>query len=349
MNMALPEYQELRRKLGKQLRSPQQLNSFFAADCEIIKVAAKKFITTSLDAIGEEIAIGLYQDVETWAWMTVMNSVSDLAASGSAALGISISTEWAFSTPTKLQRRFFSVIHRACQQAKVPLLGGDTGYAKDHVMTSSVLGHSSEMPLTRLGAKAGDYLVLSHPNETGLGPLLAYQYLFDKQGQAQTEKLFRPLPNWKQIHRLRSRIVAAIDTSDGLLPACYTLAQLNDLGFELNWTAKINHPKALRWCQAADFSPLMLWVGDLGDLQCLLVVSPKNLASLPRGSMTVLGQLTKAKKYRIGSEGKSRQRQAVDLPMREIMYSPGKAVDYRSKFIRINQQLQQSCLLFPFR
>lgn len=95
MNMALPEYQELRRKLGKQLRSPQQLNSFFAADCEIVKIAAKKFITTSMDAIGEEIAIGLYQDVETWAWMTVMNSVSDLAASGSAALGISISTEWA--------------------------------------------------------------------------------------------------------------------------------------------------------------------------------------------------------------------------------------------------------------
>jgi thiamine monophosphate kinase len=100
----LKEMTDLKFAMGTQLRSSQQLNHFYHADCEILKLDSKNYLTTSCDSIGEEITIGLYRHVQTWAWLTVMNSVSDLAASGSKALGLTLSTQWKAGTSPKMKR-----------------------------------------------------------------------------------------------------------------------------------------------------------------------------------------------------------------------------------------------------
>lgn len=321
------ELTDLKKTLGSQLRSPRQTNGLFESDCEIIKCSAKNFLVTSMDSLGEEITIGLYKNLETWAWMTVMSSVSDLAASGASPLGLTLSTQWAFGTSKDIQKKFFAEINRACRKSQVPLLGGDSGYAKDHVFTSSILGQSSREPLTRLGAKAGDYLVLAHDKKTGLGPALAYRYLLNLNDSAMPEKLFRPTPSWQLTYKLRPWISAAIDTSDGLGPCLYILALMNDLGFELHWQENIHHPRAMQFCQEQMISPIMLWLGDHGDFQSLYVVPEKNIAKLPRKGLSVLGQFHKKKTWNL-----KYNEHTVALPLGDIA-NCGRDVDsYKQLF-----------------
>ncbi len=330
----LREYKNLKKILGTQIRSKNQCNRLFESDCEIVKVGPKNFITTSTDSIGEEITIGLYKEVETWAWMTVMSSVSDLCASGSKPLGLTISTQWAFETPETLQKLFFAGVKNACKKAKVPLLGGDSGYAKDHVMTSNILGHSTSMPLTRIGAQDGDYLVLANKKTVGVGPALAYRFLKQGKEELLPESIFRPTPSWELAQKIRPWATAAIDTSDGLAAGMYTLALLNDLGFEINWIEKLNHPQALNLCSAIKFSPIMLWLGDLGDLQTLFVIPKKNINKIPKNKITVLGQF-KNKKINKGNYILNYKNQAVEFPMEKITNCP-RDVDSYSALIKEN-------------
>lgn len=321
------ELTELKKTLGSQLRSSKQVNGIFESDCEIVKVGPKNFVVTSTDSLGEEITIGLYKDLPTWAWMTVMSSVSDLAASGASALGLTVSAQWAFNTDKETQKRFYSYIKKACVKSQVPLLGGDSGYAQDHVFTSSILGHATTRPLTRLGAKPGDYIVLAHQNNLGAGPALAYRYLLNSAEETFPENLFRPAPSWQWTHELCPYISATIDTSDGLGPCLYVLSLLNDLGFELQWNEKINHPQALRFCAQAGISPVMLWLGDHGDFQTIYVIPPKHIEKFRKKGLSILGQFQKKKTYSMRF-----QNQSIPLPLKDIADCPRDAESYRKLF-----------------
>lgn len=321
----LPEYFEIKKHLGKQVKSSHQLNRLFDSDCEIIRTSQSGYLTSSIDSVAEEISIGLYKEPETWAWMTVMSSVSDLAASGSTPHGLMLSAQWSFNTLEETKKRFYRGIYKACQAADVPLLGGDSGYAASHVFTSNILGHSKLKPLMRTGAQAGDFLVLAQARKLGIGPALALSYLLNAENSF-SEKLFRPKPDWKLIRKLRPLCRAAIDTSDGLALGLHSLSQLNGLGFVVQWNRKTLHPAAAQFCRELNISPLMLWLGDLGDLQTLLVVPEKNLNKVLAKSseLTVLGQFTQKIQEKIDYEG-----QLMNLPLRELLDCPRDENSYR--------------------
>lgn len=330
--MRLREYTELKKTLGRQLSSSKQMNGLFESDCEVIKIATNNYVVTSTDSVGEEISLGLYKKISTWAWITIMSSVADLAASGATPLGITLSTQWAFGTSKKTQTAFFKEIHKACKKADVPLLGGDSGYAQDHVFTANILGHSTNKPLTRMGAKAGDYIVIADTKSLGLGPALSYSYLLKSPFD---EKLFRPTPSWKQTQKIRSIATASIDTSDGLGIGLYTLAVLNNLGFKIQWSEDIIHPKALSFCRRNKISPILLYLNDLGDLQNIFVVPKKNIQKLPRG-FTVLGQFEKTQNYVL-----EYQNQLINLPLLNITEIPRVKGAYLKLFTQLRQDFRQ--------
>jgi thiamine-monophosphate kinase len=320
----LREYSELKKMLGSSLKSKKQVNDLFQSDCETLKLNSENYLTTSIDSIGEEITIGLYKDIDTWSWMTVMSSVSDLAASGSRPLGMTISTQWAFDTDEILKKKFFSGVNKACRKANVPLLGGDSGYAKDHVFTSSVLGHSTSAPLMRTGIRAGDYIVLAHQRKTGIGPALALRYLLNADESLLPENIFRPTPDWQTSYELRRYANASIDTSDGLVTGLYTLANLNHLGFQIHWSEKINHPQAIKFCTAVKYSPLMLWLGDHGDFQTVFVVPEKNLKHFENKNFAVLGQFQKKIEYSLSCKNLK-----IPLPIKQITSCARDTESYR--------------------
>lgn len=326
------EYVELKKTLGSTLKNPAQVNKLFEADCEILKLSSKRYLTTSIDSVSEEIDLGLYRDVETWAWIAVMSSVSDLAASGSAPHGLTLAAQWKYGTDEKLKNQFFKTVNLACKKSQVPLLGGDSGNGSSHSFTTSIIGESTRPPLMRTHAKEGDYLVLAHQRKTGIGPTLAFRFLMNAPKELMPEEMFRPMPSWKLAQEIAPYASAAIDTSDGIATSVYILSELNHLGADLIWDSKINSPKAMEAAHLMNISPLFLWLGDHGDFQTLFVIPKKNIDKIPLSkNLSIIGQFKKKRNYSINYNN-----QSIELPIEKITQCPRDLESY-SKLIKETQ------------
>jgi hypothetical protein len=92
---------------------------------------------------------------------------------------------------------------------------------------------------------------------------------------------------------------------------------------------RLNHPQALKLCTAINFSPIMLWLGDLGDLQTLFVVPEKHINKIPKNKVTVLGQFKK-KKLKKCNYVLRYKNQTLDFPMEKITNCPRDIHSYSS-------------------
>jgi thiamine monophosphate kinase len=276
----LKERKDLRVLLKRMPRSIIQVNDLFESDVEIVRNSPTQWFVSSIDSISDEISNGLYKDPQTWGWMTVMSSVSDLAASGCAPLGLLLSTQWALKTSKKTQAEFFKGAADALRACGVSLLGGDSGFATNHVFTSSISGQSSAPPLTRLGVRPGDFLILIGNGSLGAGPSLSLSFLNLQPSVRFSERNFRPNPQPTLSGLLRRFASASIDTSDGLATSVAILSELNGVGFELFWQTENLNSKAVSFCNKSGLPLPLLWMNDLGDLQTLFCVPEKNLKKL---------------------------------------------------------------------
>ena len=318
------EHFELSRLLGRLPRSPLQKNQLSSSDVEILKIRKDFYLTSSTDSVADEISSGLYEDPSTWAWLTIMSSVSDLAASGSKALGLLLSTQWQDGLSLSVKKYFYREIKKACEASDVPILGGDSGSSSSTVLTSTILGESRTLPLDRINASAGDFLFLHTQDQLGHGAALAYSYLLKSPIKKKLELSFRPLPSWKLAKKLRPWAQSAIDTSDGVAIASYILAHLNGLGFQLETQGDGISAKTKLSLEKLRIPHEMVYLCDLGDLQTLFVVSPKNAArfrSTP--GMTELGNLTREKRFVLKSRNGIQQ-----IPMRELLSKKSGRRDY---------------------
>jgi thiamine monophosphate kinase len=333
----LRERSELARLLRGFPRSAQQTNSLFTSDTEILKLGPRDFLVTSTDAISDEITAGLYEDPFTWGWMCVMSSVSDLAASGADALGLLLSTQWGFETSEKIKLEFFRGAKAALKKSAVPLLGGDSGSTSDPVFASTILGRSKIAPLTRMPVRAGDVLAIVGAGQTGLGPCLAYRILLDLPAHGLTEACFRPAPQPARVKKIRPLLSAAIDTSDGIACILAILATLNNVGFDLVWNEKLIHPLARNFCEKNALPPEMIWMGDHGDFQTLLVIPEANASRvlkakdiLPIGRVTTRRHGIRLRRNYTGSSSGSssgslfgaRGTTQIELPVFEMAACP---------------------------
>lgn len=309
------EFQEVLGLTKNSPRSDRQTNQLFEADCEIVKLN-NLYFCTSTDSVGEEISISLYKDPYLWGWMTVMSSISDLAVTGAKPLGLLLSTQWKFGSSAAVKKDFYRGANAALRSGGVALLGGDSGYSGDHVMTSTIFGTSKKKPLTRVGARPGDYVAVTEKHQTGVGPCIAYRYLLEQPEKEFPETNFRPSPNPQMMEKLRPLLRASIDTSDGLASCLYIVARLNEVGYNLEWNSHLINKKALQFCEKNHFHPLMLWIGDHGDFQSLVFIPEKNLQKAQKlnPNLVVLGQCTdRAKDYTVKYGN-----QIIDLPFAKV-------------------------------
>ena len=290
----MKELFELQRLLKNIPRSQKQVNTLFESDCEILKLSSG-YLALSTDSISEEISQGLYQDPFTWGWLTIMSSVSDLAASGSRPLGLLLSTEWKFKTPKNVKTKFYKGVRAALKKAQMQLLGGDSGSSAEYFFNATVLGESKLKPLMRRSVKPGDYVCILGRKKLGSGPAFALRFLLGLKKADFREDLYRPEPNPKLLSSLRPFLRASIDTSDGLANSLNIISELNHIGFKLNYLPELMHPKALEFCRIQNLHPLQLWMGDLGDYQTLVFIAPESLRGAQRkcAELLVIGRAVK--------------------------------------------------------
>ncbi len=267
------EYQGLKKLYSSSPRNVQQLNSFNTSDTEVVRLKKDLFLTSSTDSLAIEIHSGLYKNPETWGYLAVANSVSDLATSGAQPIGMLVSAQWKKEHTAQVKNTVYESIGKTLKKFDIPLLGGDSGSSNETVITTTILGQSVQRPLTRMGIKPGD-LVILFGEFLGTGPALAYDYL-KNQSRSKWERQFRPQPNWKVIHKFRKYFKASMDTSDGVYNSLATLAQINNVGFEID-LSKIKLSNKLNLYRFKNEIPIQYFIeSDLGDLQTCAVVDSK--------------------------------------------------------------------------
>lgn len=267
------EYRGLRKLYQQSPRSRLQLNQFNSSDTEIVKLRKNLFLTTSIDSIAIEIHSQLYKDPETLGYLAVANSISDLAASGSKPIGLLLSAQWEPAHEGRIQAKVYTAISNALKRFEVPLLGGDSGSSHATVLTTTILGESTQPPLTRTGIRPGD-VVLLFRDDLGNGPALAFDYVRNASRE-KLEKKFRPRPDWQSIYKFRKYFKASIDTSDGIYNSLKTLSVLNDVSFVITLDS-LKLTKIANAFKDKFRIPIQYFIeSDLGDLQSCIVMDNK--------------------------------------------------------------------------
>ena len=274
----LPELRELSSWLGKTIPHPKQTHGLGESDAEIVRIAKNQYLATTVDAIAEEIAYGLYPAPFTMGWMTATAALSDLAAVGAEPTGILFSSQWKWGTGNEFKTRVAEGLKKALAQQKTYLLGGDTGSSAETVLTGTAIGLLKKKPLSRLGIRAGDHLFLS--GKIGIGPAFAFERVLG--GSTLTENDYRPKARLDLGKRLLGIASAMMDTSDGVAMSLHTLSTLNQVGIEFVYDTNLFDEAAIASVQAMNLPVSSLLFGEHGDFQLLFSVPEKNLNAFRR-------------------------------------------------------------------
>jgi thiamine-monophosphate kinase len=255
-------------------RAPRQANAPHESDAELIEIPddPDRYLAITIDTVAEEIRTRLYRDPATMGWVTVMASMSDLAAVGADPLGLVISA----SIPPGTDPAFVDGVARgmedACRSLGVFVLGGDSNAAPEASFTGCAVGVvPRSKALTRRGLKPGDALFLT--GRAGAGNALGLVRLAGLPNELFPEERYRPSARLSAGQALRGRAGACMDTSDGVLTTLDQLARLNGHGFEVDcdWGA-ILAGDVVALCEQTRTPYWMMLAGPHGEFELAFTV-----------------------------------------------------------------------------
>jgi thiamine-monophosphate kinase len=253
-------------------RSPLQLNRMQESDAEVVLpgTGTGSAIAVTIDSIAEEIATGLYKDPWLIGWMTVMVSMSDLAATGARPIGILISELLPKNCEKAFLERLQEGIGDACHACGTSVLGGDTNFSDELILTGCAVGTvEANRRLSRIGCRPGDLLFASGP--LGKGNAYAASRLLQQRPASLT---YQPRARLAEGEALAGIATACMDTSDGVLATLDQLMRLNRVGFTLdeNWEQAID-AEAGNQARRLAIPPWLLLAGEHGEFELLFTAA----------------------------------------------------------------------------
>lgn len=156
MMNAILENQVIQELTERFRHSPIKKNRTHESDAEIVRIStdSERLLAITTDSIVEEIALGIYSDPHLIGWMTVMVNMSDLAAVGAQPLGILVSEILPGDFPKHSLALLQQGIQDACNACGTFVLGGDTNYGEQVILTGCALGTiNGQRYLSRIGCK----------------------------------------------------------------------------------------------------------------------------------------------------------------------------------------------------
>ncbi len=214
-------------------RANGQVGTIHEADCELVRLGDGRLLALTIDAIDEELDLGLYRNAGTAGRIAAAASLSDLAAVGADPIGLLLSVSLPREDVEFVQASIAAGVAAACAAAGTFVLGGDTSEATTLRIACVGVGTVPEAgALRRVGLKPGDELFAS--GRLGAGAALAAVNLLGIEAVGIDEHSFHPPCRVPQGRALRGVASACIDTSDGLFAAIDQLARINDVAIHLD-------------------------------------------------------------------------------------------------------------------
>lgn len=261
-------------------RSPRQLNDAFEADAELLDLGAAELLAVTVDTLNGGAELATASTPYAKGWLTTTVSVSDLAAVAADPVAVLVSCSLRRDAwTTEDAREFGRGASDAAQRHGCHIVGGDTNWADEESFTSCALGTIPRgRILSRVGARPGDALYVTGP--VGTGNAVGFHAL--ALGGTGAGEPWLPEARVAAGGPLREYARACIDTSDGLLSAAVSLAEVNGLGVEVVLRDEVYAPVVAaiadathlpRWCSAA---------AEWGEFELLYAVDPADAEQCAR-------------------------------------------------------------------
>ena len=237
-------------------------------------------------------------------------NLSDIAAMGGRPLHALVGMAAPGDLEESWLRQFMAGFRSAAREAKVALVGGDLSQA-DKVMISVTVTGEAKSPVTRSGARVGDWIFVSGT----LGDAAQGFRLLEKgglQGKSRgagplLRAFLDPTPRLELGALLARRKLASamIDISDGLSVDLAHICEESGVGAEIE-SSRIPLSAALKQFST---DPLVMAMNGGEDFELLFTVRPDKLAAVRklalRFKLTMIGRVTTGKKvFLVGSDKK---------------------------------------------
>lgn len=248
--------------------SPYQKNKFFESDAELLSIDLNPMLF-SVDTFSAEDLFCDHDPFSLGQNLTI-STISDIIAAGGNpvlfAHSVQIPEHWSYNFIDKFSQGIADIL----KKSECGFIGGDLGVSNDWNYTGICMGKSIKN-LNRMGSREGDNLYLS--GEIGSGNLQAAMCLFsDYLLSKLLKKIIRPnfflrLDESKLIRRFAT---TCIDTSDGLLNALNTIAELNGLGYHINNIPYLNQCQTVSKILSKSIE--LFFMGECGEYELLFTI-----------------------------------------------------------------------------
>lgn len=253
-------------------------SSFIGDDCAYLKEYG---LTVTQDTLVEDVHFTLSTISPYLLGKKSVNvNLSDIAASASQPLFITVSLSLPSEIEESFVKEFYKGIDSVCIKHNVKVIGGDLTASDKVVVSITAIGKKlCEIEVSRSYAKQGDLIVTTgyHGDSAGGLKLLqqnknSSEYLIQKHcspiARLEKSKILVSKAKSLGINKL-----AMMDTSDGLGDAIYKLSKGCGYEFEVDY-AKIPVSDELKQNFPDDYMNLVMWGGE--DFELLFTV-PKAL------------------------------------------------------------------------
>lgn len=268
-------------------RPSAQRGGVHESDAELLPLGDGRLLALTIDAVIEEVGVGLYREPFTTGRTAVVSALSDLAAVGAETLGLLLSVTLPNEATAEVQEAVAGGVADACGRAGVPVLGGDTSEGPELAVTVAAAGVvPAGQELTRLGVRPGDRVFLSGP--VGSGAALAACRLLDVPESLYREEDYRPPTRLEEGMVLRTIASACMDTSDGLIATLDQLVRLNGVAIRVTRPAQAClHPKADALRRATALPAFPFLASYHGEFELVFTVPNSRVARLHAAAATI--------------------------------------------------------------
>ncbi len=204
-------------------RSKAQLNKPFESDSEILEFCGSKLLFNTDEFSSEDLFVD--NDPYILGYNIAVAAISDIYASGGTPLYYAHSLTINEMFTDKYIREFYNGIADVLKLTDTAFIGGDFGRAEAWRCCVSVIG-TSERPILRSGAKAGDVIYIT--GKIGSGNIQAAAKIHNINIVKTKFNLRR-----KEAEQLRQHVTSCIDTSDGVFNGINMIAQMSNTGFTI--------------------------------------------------------------------------------------------------------------------
>lgn len=259
-------------------RAPGQFGGLHETDAELVDLGDGRLLALTVDAVVEEVAVGLYQQPRTVGRIAAASSLSDLAAVGADPLGVLVCATLPREAREEVQTAVALGLRETLDAAGVFVLGGDTNEGERLALALTAAGIVPRAGvLTRVGARPGDLVFVSGP--LGAGGALGASAMLG-MGQM-SEDSFRPVVRLREGALLRGIASCCMDTSDGFVATIDQLSRINEVGFRIDAApASLLHQSASAMCAATGMPAFPFLASYHGEFELVFTLPPARLPEL---------------------------------------------------------------------